>query len=93
MSHRKRYIRKQIKKLVEKHCFFCKEDNYALLDAHRILPGEKNGKYHELNMLCVCSNCHRRIHSGEIIVDRKYMSTKGIVIHYWRDGQEFWEQE
>jgi hypothetical protein len=89
----KRYTKKQIKKLVQKNYFFCHEDNYALLDAHRIHEGCKGGTYHELNMLCVCSNCHRRVHSGEIVIDRKYMSTKGIVVHYWRNGKEFWEQE
>lgn len=89
----KRYSKQQILKLYRKKCFFCAEDNYDLLDAHRILPGEEGGKYHEWNVLVTCSNCHRRIHAGEIKIDRKYMSTKGLMLHYWRDGQEFWEPE
>ena len=89
----KKYSKQQIRKLYLKKCFFCGEDNYELLDAHRILPGEKDGKYHQLNMLITCANCHRRIHSGEIKVDRKYMSTQGLIVHYWRNEQEFWEPE
>lgn len=77
-----------------KQCFFCEEDNYELLDAHRILPGEEGGKYHNWNILVTCANCHRRIHSGEIVVDRKYLGTQGsLIVHYWRDGKEFWQPE
>lgn len=90
---KKKQSRQQIRKLYLNKCFFCDESNYELLDAHRILPGENGGKYHDSNILVTCSNCHRRVHSGEIVVDKKYMSTKGILVHYWRDGQEFWEAE
>jgi predicted restriction endonuclease len=87
---KKRYSRQQIKKLYHKKCFFCGESNYDLLDAHRIIEG---GKYIDWNILVACANCHRRMHSGEIKVDRKYNSTKGIVVHYWWGDKEFWEPE
>jgi predicted restriction endonuclease len=88
---KKRYSRQQIRKLFEKKCYFCGEDNYDLLDAHRIIPGEQGGKYNDHNILVICSNCHRKCHAGIIKIDRKYMSTTGRwVLHYWIDGEEKW---
>ena len=73
-------------------CFFCGEDDYAVLDCHRILPGTKGGTYSsDLNSLILCANCHRKVHSGAILVDKKYMSTAGIVVHYFEDGKEYFE--
>lgn len=89
----KRYSKKRIKKLIDKKCFFCAESNYNLLDTHRILEGAKGGKYLEHNMLTICSNCHRRVHAGEIVIDRKYDSTSGPVVHYFVDGVEYWRRE
>jgi hypothetical protein len=86
--------RKKIYKLAHKRCFFCPEDDPNLLDAHRIIPGKEGGKYINSNMLCICSNCHRKCHSGKIIVDRKYPSMTGkTVVHYFMEGQEFWREE
>lgn len=88
----KRYSRKQIKKLTDKCCFFCKENDYNILDAHRIIPATEGGTYAERNMLVVCSSCHRKCHSGSILIDKKYFSTSGKwVLHYWKDGIEYWE--
>lgn len=88
----KRYTNQQLKKLYDKKCFFCEEDDYAILDAHRILPGAEGGTYDWINTLTVCSNCHRRIHAGEILVDRKYGSTGGLVLHYFIGETEYWKQ-
>lgn len=89
---KKRYTRQQICKLVEKKCYFCGEEDYALLDAHRIIPGEDGGKYHDLNIAVTCANCHRKIHGGRIVVDRRYYSTAGKwILHYWDDGEERWQ--
>lgn len=85
--------RKKIYKLYNKKCFFCGESDADLLDAHRIIPGKDGGTYVNSNMLCICSNCHRKVHSGKIIVDRKYNSTKGTVVHYFIENEEFWKLE
>ncbi len=77
-----------------KKCFFCPEDNENLLDAHRIIPGKDGGTYIPTNILCICSNCHRRVHAGEIVVDRKYPCTSGkLVVHYFDKGIEYWKEE
>jgi hypothetical protein len=82
-------MNKKIKKLSEKHCFFCKEDNPAVLDLHRICEGHKGGKYIEGNVVVVCSNCHRKIHhSNDIVIDKWVASTNGMVLHCWVNGEE-----
>jgi len=90
---KKRYSRQQIKKLFEKRCFFCHEDNYDLLDAHRIIPGEQGGKYNDYNILVLCSNCHRKTHAGTLKILGKHTSThaRGYSIRYMEDGQEKWK--
>jgi hypothetical protein len=88
---KKRYSRQQIAKLSRGGCYFCGESNYDLLDAHRVIPGAEGGKYNDHNILVICSNCHRRTHTGSIRIDRKYLSTSGKwVLHCWIDGEEKW---
>ncbi len=83
--------RKKAYKLFRGRCTFCPETNLNILDTHRILPGSEGGEYHIRNSLIVCSNCHRRIHAGEITCDRKYLRTDGRwVLRYFEDGQEKW---
>lgn len=88
---KKRYTRQQKKKLLDKKCFLCGESNYDLLDAHRITEG---GTYHDTNVVVLCSNCHRRTHSGEVKFDRKYYSTSGNwIVHMFVRGNEHWISE
>jgi hypothetical protein len=92
MARKRTLINKKYKKLYEKVCYICGEDDYDLLDVHRIIPGEEGGKYTEHNSLVMCANCHRKSHSGRIKMDRKYQSTTGrTVLHYWEDGEEKWK--
>jgi 5-methylcytosine-specific restriction endonuclease McrA len=92
----RRYSRKKIYRLRHPNCFFCGNPKAHVLDAHRIIPGAEGGKYIETNMLSICSNCHRDVHEGVIVIDpRKYSGTRGGVftIHYWKGGEEFWKAE
>lgn len=89
---RKKLINKISKKRHEKKCYFCDVKDYALLDCHRIIPGEEDGEYTDFNTIVVCSNCHRRIHDKQIVIDRKYFSTSGKwIVHFWEDGVERWK--
>jgi predicted HNH restriction endonuclease len=38
---------------------------FLYADAHHIVPLGKDGLDHPNNILCVCPNCHRRLHTGE----------------------------
>lgn len=92
MPKRKKTINKVQKKHSEKTCKFCSSDEYCTLDVHRIIPGERGGKYEDLNTVVCCANCHRKIHDRKITIDRMYYSTKGWVLHYFDEkGEEHWD--
>ena len=77
----------------DKKCFFCPVNEYAALNCHRIIPGEDGGRYVDHNVVVCCANHHAMIHDGKIVIDRKYLSTAGTVLHYWEDGEEKWLPE
>lgn len=77
-----RRTKKQVQKLSDKCCFFCHEADYDLLDLHRIIEGKNGGKYTKMNTVTCCCGCHRKIHAGKIKIFGKFLSTKGIVIHF-----------
>lgn len=84
--------KKQIFKRVDRECYFCGERVYELLDAHRIIPGEKGGKYIRENVLTVCSKCHRKCHTGIIEIKGRYKTSAGrSVVHYLEEGVEKWK--
>jgi hypothetical protein len=93
MARKKELINKTVEKKTTGRCLFCGENDYALLDCHRIIPGEEKGRYIKSNVTVACSNCHRKIHDGQIKIDRWYPSTAGRMLHYWLDGQEIWLPE
>ncbi len=83
---------KKAKKKADKQCYFCGNDDYSLLDLHRIIEGKDGGEYNHYNTIVCCCLCHRKIHAGSIKIDRKYYSTKGRwVLHYWIGEEEYWE--
>ncbi len=87
-----KYSRQQIKKLMEKECYFCGENDYNLLDVHRILEGANGGTYHDRNTICCCAKCHRKIHSGRIKIHGKHLSTSSRwVVHFTEDDVEKWK--
>lgn len=86
MGRKKKLINKKLKKLIDKKCYFCDCNNIKLLDIHRLQEGKYNGEYVELNTVCACSLCHRKIHAGIIKIDRKYYSTKGWILHYFDEN-------
>lgn len=90
MGRRRKLVNKKAKKKAECKCCFCGVDDYSLLDLHRIKEGAEGGEYTDSNTIVCCATCHRRVHSGQIKIDRKYRSTNGWVLHYWFDTQEFW---
>lgn len=88
-------INKKAYKKSHEKCFFCEESDYAALQCHRIIPGEKGGTYHESNTLSICANCHCKVHAGNIKIDRKYKKLTGPnwAVRYWIDEKEYWKDE
>jgi len=81
-------INKKIYKLAAGACRICGETNYTVLDTHRIVPGAENGKYSKSNTVCICCACHRKVHAGEITIDKYYKTTAGEKLRIIRNGQE-----
>jgi hypothetical protein len=93
MSNFKKINKKNFKKYV-KLCFFCDESNLNVLDVHRIFEGSNGGEYKQINVIVVCSNCHRKIHSKEIIVIKKhvcYGSKAHYAVECFINGKEEWK--
>jgi len=75
------FISKKIFKLRAKKCKICGEKDYDLLNCHRIIPGEKGGKYENTNCVCLCVKCHTLVHRNKITVIGWRNSTKGELLH------------
>lgn len=73
---------KKLRKLIEGKCRLCGEENYNLLDVHRIKEGSDGGKYSYDNTITICVSCHRMHHAGEIKILKWYNSTFGRTIHW-----------
>lgn len=84
-------INKQARKRSEGKCYLCGENDYSLLDVHRIVEGKNGGRYTEHNTVVLCANCHRRTHYGALTIHRWYNSTNGRVLHYTENGEEKWK--
>jgi hypothetical protein len=69
-------------------CEVCSESNRKVLDRHHIIP-KTDPKCTELdsNLAVVCSNCHRKIHAGEIIIEGVFPTSVGkkLFWHYSDD--------
>lgn len=92
MARKKTLIDKKVKKLTEGECYFCGNDDYAVLDCHRIIPEEEGGRYIDSNVVVVCACCHRRVHADQIKIDRWYDTSAGRpVLHFWENDVEKWE--
>lgn len=88
MARKRKLIDKKAFKKCEGECKLCGESKYELLDVHRIISGKDNGEYTPYNSTCLCSNCHRRVHAGEITIHRYYDSTAGKILHITRNGED-----
>ncbi len=84
----------ECRKRYDSRCFVCGADDYTVLDAHRVVPGEDGGVYCWNNLLTLCSNCHRKVTAGAIRVHARLSGTRGPVVH-WTDesGREHFTNE
>jgi len=81
-------IDKQIFKHTQQKCIICGENSYCTLNVHRIIPGKDSGTYTKYNCTNICSNCHAKVHNGEIVIDKYYNSTKGLLLRVIINGEE-----
>lgn len=88
MPKKRNIIDKKSFKMSRGKCILCGEKKYELLDTHRIVPGAEGGRYTSENSVCLCSNCHRLVHAGDIVIHRYYTSTYGTVLHVTINGED-----
>jgi hypothetical protein len=39
------------------------------------------------NLAIICSNCHRRVHAGEVIIEGVFMTSVGVKL-FWHSSDE-----
>lgn len=67
-------------------CEICQEQTF-LVQHHIEGRNIKNSNSHS-NLANICSNCHLKIHRGEIILEKRVMTTIGEVL-MWHKNTEF----
>jgi len=59
----------------------------SIIDKHHIHSLSKGGTNCESNKCKLCPNCHRLIHSDEIILEGRFQTTEGNIIIWRHKGQ------
>jgi len=66
---------------MEESCEICKSIVHC--DNHHIHSLSKGGKDTPGNKCRLCPNCHRKVHTGKIIIEGRFATSNGI-IPVWR---------
>lgn len=75
--------------LEKKACEVCGFDNPAALHIHHIIPRTDPRSSNNLNNLSVlCSNCHNRVHAGDITIIGVYSGTAGRTLMFFYKDEE-----
>lgn len=77
-------VRKAINRSGKYHCNICNERN--ILCEHHILGRKIPKSNHPSNLTSLCSNCHRLVHEGEIIIEQWVKTTNGIELLWHKKG-------
>ena len=59
--------------MTKNNCEICKTPISA--DTHHIQSTSKKGKNKKFNKCVLCPNCHRLVHTGEIILEGRFFTT------------------
>lgn len=82
----KRKHRRILNKTGKACCEVCNEQQFLV--QHHILGRdvERANDYH--NLANICSNCHLKIHRGEVIIEKRVMTTIGFVLMWHNKESE-----
>ena len=71
-------------------CEICGEQDRSTLDRHHIIPRtDPMCTNWPDNLALICSNCHRRVHAGEIIIEGVFMTSLGLRLITHAKGEPF----
>jgi len=80
---KKSFPGKKVLKHAVGKCVICGEQDYDLLDTHRLKEGSEGGKYTINNTVIICCRCHRLQQAGTIIIDGWFETTIGRKLHWF----------
>lgn len=81
-----RRLRRQLNATGKQPCEVCLEQQ--ILVQHHILGRQIDRAHEHSNLANVCSNCHVKIHKGEIIIEKRAMTTNGYVLLWHKKTAE-----
>ena len=67
-------------------CEICNKNR--ILESHHIKSRSKGGKDTKSNKCDICSNCHKLIHYGLLIVEGRFDCTSGNIVIWRKLGEE-----
>jgi len=68
-------------------CEICGNANKKVLDKHHIIPVTDPKSTNLMsNLAIICSNCHRRVHAHEIIIEGVFATTDGSALFWHYSG-------
>ena len=67
-------------------CEVCYEQHFLV--QHHILGRDVQRANDHSNLANVCSNCHLKIHRGEIVVEKRTMTTSGYMLLWHKKEEE-----
>jgi hypothetical protein len=68
-------VRKILNKSGKKPCDICRDAQ--ILEEHHIEGRDIPNFNHPSNLANICSNCHTKVHHGQIIIEKWVQTTKG----------------
>lgn len=77
--------RKIINKSQSKPCEICGDKTF--LEVHHIRGRNIPNHNHPSNLSDICSNCHTKVHHGIIVIEGRFLTTKGKVL-IWHDYKD-----
>jgi hypothetical protein len=80
-----RKVRRKLNSTGKECCEICKEQNFLV--QHHILGRKIKQANKHNNLANICSNCHIKIHKGDIIIEKRIMTTVGYVL-IWHNKNE-----
>jgi hypothetical protein len=80
-----RKIQRKINESGEKECDIC--GNKEILEIHHIQGKKIYKPNRQSNLANICSNCHTKIHYGQVIIEKWVDSTEGRILIWHFKGE------
>lgn len=84
------WLEMNVRSKLKKVCEICGSKNKSTIDKHHIIPRTDPRTTDNIsNLAIICSNCHRRVHAGEIIIEGVYTTSAGTLL-FWHYSDKPW---